>query len=555
MRIDASGNLGLGVTPSAWSSTAGGTKAFQIGNGTINGFIAAKDTNEIIVGANAFRDGANWKYVANGASTFYDQANGAHLWFNAPSGTAGNAISFTQAMTLDASGNLGIGTSSPVSSSGTTALTIYNGTTAAALYLQNVTTGTASSDGATLQMVDADLTLTNRESGYIRFSTDATERARINSSGNLLVGTTSAVNNWNNSLIKMRIANGIQFGDYSAIAEDLFDADSLGICYDSTENLCFGQYTSATTTYTERARITSGGYFKASSTGSYISSTGTYHEFRTDNSGLYVSTASGSQTSDNIVSRSARAANSAYRFFAGESSDGSDVEFNLRGDGNGYADGTWNNNGADYAEYFESANGEALTLGATVVLDGNKVREATAQDPASAIIGVVRPKEPSKASMVVGNTAWNKWANKYLTDDFDRYIMEDHDVVEWEEQALEKEATEAVVDEEGNEVSPAQEATYKTIKHSYESHNIPEGITVPEDATVKTHDDKNNKFQHYKLNPAWDKDSEYTPREQRPEWNIIGMVGQVKVLKGQPTNDRWVKMRDVSANVEEWFIR
>jgi len=247
----------------------------------------------------------------------------------------------------------------------------------------------------------------------------------------------------------------------------------------------------------------------------------------------------------------------AYSAFTGSA----DIEFNLRGDGNGYADGTWNNNGADYAEFFESANGQALTLGATVVLDGNKVREATEQDPASAIIGVVRPKEPSKASMVVGNTAWNKWANKYLTDDFDRYIMEDHDVVEWEEQVLEKEAVaavEAVVDEEGNEVSPAvpaQEAVYKTKQHSYESHNIPEGITVPSDAVRKTHDEKGNKFQHYKLNPAWDKDAEYTPREQRPEWNIIGLVGQVKVLKGQPINDRWVKMRDVSATVEEWFIR
>jgi hypothetical protein len=139
--------------------------------------------------------------------------------------------------------------------------------------------------------------------------------------------------------------------------------------------------------------------------------------------------------------------------------------------------------------------------------------------------------------------------------------MEDHDVVEWEEQVLEKEATEAVeavVDEDGNEVSPAipaQEATYKTIKHSYESHNIPEGITVPDDATIKTHDDKGNKFQHYKLNPAWDKDAEYVNRENRPEWNIIGLVGQVKVLKGQPTNDRWVKMRDVSETVEEWFVR
>jgi hypothetical protein len=113
MRIDSAGNLGLGVTPSAWSSTSGGTKALQISNGTINGFLAAKDTNEIIIGANAFRDGATWKYIANGASTFYDQTNGAHLWFTAPSGTAGNAISFTQAMTLDASGNLGIGATSP----------------------------------------------------------------------------------------------------------------------------------------------------------------------------------------------------------------------------------------------------------------------------------------------------------------------------------------------------------------------------------------------------------------------------------------------------------
>jgi hypothetical protein len=33
-----------------------------------------------------------------------------HQWFNAPSGTAGNAITFTQAMTLDASGNLLVGT-------------------------------------------------------------------------------------------------------------------------------------------------------------------------------------------------------------------------------------------------------------------------------------------------------------------------------------------------------------------------------------------------------------------------------------------------------------
>ena len=41
--------------------------------------------------------------------------SGGHAWYTAPSGTAGNAISFTQAMTLDASGRLGIGTTSPAS--------------------------------------------------------------------------------------------------------------------------------------------------------------------------------------------------------------------------------------------------------------------------------------------------------------------------------------------------------------------------------------------------------------------------------------------------------
>jgi hypothetical protein len=51
-------------------------------------------------------------YTTTGVSSGYLQDLGAHKWFSAASGTAGNAISFTQAMTLDASGNLLVGTTS-----------------------------------------------------------------------------------------------------------------------------------------------------------------------------------------------------------------------------------------------------------------------------------------------------------------------------------------------------------------------------------------------------------------------------------------------------------
>jgi hypothetical protein len=241
-----------------------------------------------------------------------------------------------------------------------------------------------------------------------------------------------------------------------------------------------------------------------------------------------------SYTSQAFIIGCTRSATSGFNLAGWYSGDGGnsafqDPEFIFRGDGQGYADGTWNNNGADYAEFFESATGQAIPVGSTVVLDGNKVRLAIESDNADDVIGVVRPKEPSKASMVVGNTAWNKWANKYLTDDFDRYIMEDHNTIEW-------------TDADGKQ-------------HSYESHNIPQNVVVPNDATVKTHDENGKKFQHYKLNPAWNPDAEYVNRENRDEWLIIGLIGQVKVLKGQVMGDRWKKMRDVSESVEEWFIR
>jgi uncharacterized protein YaiE (UPF0345 family) len=107
LQTDASGNLGLGVTPSAWGSVF---KVLEGGDSNNQSFIAFQtNDNSSNVGTNAFYDNS-WKYKYNGAATNYQQENGNHIWYQAPSGTAGNAITFTQAMTLNASGRLLVGT-------------------------------------------------------------------------------------------------------------------------------------------------------------------------------------------------------------------------------------------------------------------------------------------------------------------------------------------------------------------------------------------------------------------------------------------------------------
>ena len=111
LRLDTSGNLGLGVTPSAWGNTY---KAFQAGTTSVLAGVASQTNNYVLHNfVNCYNDNTNWIYIASQEAGRYEIARNVHKWFNAPSGTAGNAITFTQAMTLDASGNLGLAETNP----------------------------------------------------------------------------------------------------------------------------------------------------------------------------------------------------------------------------------------------------------------------------------------------------------------------------------------------------------------------------------------------------------------------------------------------------------
>jgi hypothetical protein len=116
MLLDTSGNLGLGVTPSAWASDwkvmqIGSRSAFAQYNGNNSAFVA---NNVYFAGSS----GSNPTYINTASAGAYQVLGNYHYWYIAPSGTAGGTVTLTQAMTLDNSGNLLVGATSLSSGAG-----------------------------------------------------------------------------------------------------------------------------------------------------------------------------------------------------------------------------------------------------------------------------------------------------------------------------------------------------------------------------------------------------------------------------------------------------
>jgi len=223
MRLDSSGNLGLGVTPSAWGS---GYKAWQVGYAALSNPSATYDALSLT--ANLFYDGTNWKFIETQQANRFSTIDGIWTWEYA-TGNAGATAALSTQMTLDASGRLGIGTTSPV------------------------TTGGSLFEISNSANCLATITCTNDTTSLLDFRTNSVDRLQIQSSSN--------------------------WGAYFLVR--------------SNQDMKFG------TNNTERARITSGGYFKASDDGTYNSSTGAYHELKntSNNDAVIVQATNASYTS------------------------------------------------------------------------------------------------------------------------------------------------------------------------------------------------------------------------------------------------------------------
>jgi hypothetical protein len=210
LKFDGS-NLGLGVTPSAWSAL----KALQVQKTSYASYSDAGNATANIV-TNGFYNGSNWIYINSTSlgAAHYEQTSsggGAHKWFTAPSGTAGNAITFSPAMTLDSGANLIVGAGSTAYGKITAEVNVdsYND-----VWMRNNNAGSSSSCGYVVNAAGNSWRMGMGSSAKnsnaltwavdVSSTTDGTERMRLTTGGDLLVGFTSG-GSTSTSLVK---ANG-----------------------------------------------------------------------------------------------------------------------------------------------------------------------------------------------------------------------------------------------------------------------------------------------------------------------------------------------------------
>jgi hypothetical protein len=124
--------------------------------------------------------------------------------------------------------------------------------------------------------------------------------------------------------------------------------------------------------------------------------------------------------------RASRAASAAYQLLTLMSGNVADTEYNVSGVGGVASDGgTAMSTPADYADMMEWADGNPDgedRIGYSVVLEGEKVREASSDDDPEDVIGIA-----SGNPSVCGGAAWNRWSGKFLTDDFNRNILDENE--------------------------------------------------------------------------------------------------------------------------------
>ena len=195
MTLDANGSVGIGSSPSSvWGSSF---KFLQLGpQASINVVSSASETNHMSFSLNAEYDDVTndrWEYITTGgyAANYYMYA-GSHNWrVNNVAGTAGNEVTWNNAMTLTNAGLLGVGTQSPTCLLSLMAdgATPYSGVSDVLLDLKRGVTNSGSAANAT------SIRLGNNSNGFKISYGGTDDHLQFIDGGNEAVMTIANVNN------------------------------------------------------------------------------------------------------------------------------------------------------------------------------------------------------------------------------------------------------------------------------------------------------------------------------------------------------------------------
>ena len=262
MRIDSSGNVGIGLTtPTNYYS---GADNLVVGTGTGEGGITLASTGTDQWNYILFADGTSGDAQYRGQVAYNHSADQLAL-------TASGYVAIltgsdrSEKLRIDANGNLGLGDTSPANFSGYVVASLADSTGG---IIDFKTTGSEGVFGRIQGVVNNQLAITNKQAYPLTFGTNDTERMRIESDGDVTIYGTIGTNS---STAFASMAGRLQFDtDYSdtqrgpnkiVLQEDGAWIAGIGVSNGSTDFYSGGHITFRTGTShgTERMRITSGG--------------------------------------------------------------------------------------------------------------------------------------------------------------------------------------------------------------------------------------------------------------------------------------------------------
>jgi hypothetical protein len=187
-----------------------------------------------------------------------------------------------------------------------------------------------------------------------------------------------------------------------------------------------------------------------------------------------------------------------------------------------------------YAEMFEWEDGnpnQEDRTGLTVSLVGDKIKIAQSNEMP---IGVIGGDNTSVAA--ISNASPQEWQGKHLRDVAGRLLWEGQVMVEWVKDGY---------------------------RHWYETDRLPEGITIPSDATYY-HEWNGNPLHREILSEEYKKHHgtlpPYLPRWERREWGIVVLLGRAVIREGSVCNPLWKRLKLLEGElggqaVAEWLVR